>query len=418
MRIGLGLGPRMEMRPVQKLSAEQRAELRHEQAVRLGDSAGDLRRDTPFSPDAMYDNMVAQLAGRIRGEQLRTVVDRFLRLPGVKNSIFKHRFDIAKNSPGAAREIITGSYYPVGGHFSLQAGSTSLVTEYVAEAVYRDAMQEPGRLREELTVLEDEIRRGSRVNMERRREMQRALEIADDLRGHAEQFGELLEQVIMRLPGDNGVFLLQQFAQDTLILERLAPALAQRTLDRFASRFMQITKKEKPENLREAFLNIVGEYILVSLGILTSSLFELRQGEVETDELELARDRLKDEGVDLNRVMNHWGLKQNGVFFWNRWAVVGFRQDQFTDEMVRGFITEIVRQEAERILATAHFDRLFAEAKSVAIKAGGKVEERQAAYDQMREILVAALKQSSVQSLLRELMSGPWFERLVEFMRR
>lgn len=179
---------------------------------------------------------------------------------------------------------------------------------------------------------------------------------------------------------------------------------------------MQINKRSTAEEYREAFLNVISEYVLVSIGILTPELFRLNRSHVESDEYENARDNLRDDGIDLDRLMDHWGLTRQGTFFWNRWSVRGMRPSYATDEMVREFMTDIIRQSGDEILAAVGYGSWFARVKGIVVNAGMNPESRQRAQEELREILIATVDNDRVHQTLVRLMQGPWFEKLQAFM--
>jgi hypothetical protein len=180
-----------------------------------------------------------------------------------------------------------------------------------------------------------------------------------------------------------------------------------------------------------AFLNVVGEYVLVSMGVIRPEIMALRKGHVDGVAVGIVRDSLQAKGRDLSSLLQKYKLKEAGPLFWYRYTPAYERPGREVDGLLRDFITVGVRTEKTRVLAATDYPTLFAEAKEIAHAEGesfpveddqeddaGGNEEEEARRYQLRSLLDRHLRTAQCEAEIRELIKSTWFPALNGFLRQ
>lgn len=125
--MSLGLSQSMEQRltQIQKLSPEQRLELRQKQAVHFAESLNRLRDEGPASDEDMLEATIGQITTRIPLPKIAEAVNQLLGTSAARQAIMKYRHGLARKDPDILRAIVSDMYYPPGGLVEWADGSTA-----------------------------------------------------------------------------------------------------------------------------------------------------------------------------------------------------------------------------------------------------------------------------------------------------
>ena len=114
--------------------------------------------------------------------------------------------------------------------------------------------------------------------------------------------------------------------------------------ERLLKRFAAMLEKSSPDTrnidrLRVPFVNILGEYALMGLGIISPDLFRVVRASVDE------KNPTIEEAGTVRTLLDRFGLRSE-AFFYSRYAIQGVRPSAATDDFIRDFITSIPRKDA------------------------------------------------------------------------
>lgn len=418
--MGLDQRQMLEQRQEQRLSTAQRQEMRQEMAAQMGgDLQGHFKEDSPDRPERSYDTVIVKLAALAIDEQTRKAIEDLMLDKHIKASMLDNPVVYASGNLRKIPEVIgKGIFAKFGGNFPIHDTDSATTTR----AWFLDAIQNPVAVQDKIDsqerALSGDIGREIAGEGAARalNEMKNAITVVDQLRAHIETFRVIMEMLMQH--SIDGEMILQQFFRDRLAFERFAPVVSERLQHRFTTRALQLTKNEGPKSLHYTTLNTVGEYTLLSLGVIAPALFVRMAGEVDEEAYQTAREVLQGEGVDLDEQMRRWKLHQEGTFFYHRYAIKSEKPTKITDELIRQFITETVRKDMQNVLDALEYDRSFFPRikTSVHEEHDRSVAGRKNAHDDVREAMITAFGSQKFKDYLRKMIAGPWYEKLNIFM--
>lgn len=213
------------------------------------------------------------------------------------------------------------------------------------------------------------------------------------------------------IKNQEGLPVVHDFIKESAVLDKLDFYLSERIQNRFYSRFKQITKGQKSDIYKTAFLNTVGEYVLVSMGIISPELFSLKKGYFGDDQYNDLKTKLTEDGIDIERLFSYYSLKGPGTIFVNRWNTVEAEPGRITDEKIREFITETVRKNEDAVLEIFNYENFFEEAKDISI-AAKNIEERKDMEIKLKELLQKRFEKKEAKDKLIELIKNKWYPKL------
>jgi len=232
----------------------------------------------------------------------------------------------------------------------------------------------------------------------------------------------------LREPSREG--LLCGFLREHVVLSKLDYVLSLRIQKRFASRFDDAGKNAQARHFQDAMINSIGEFVLVSLGIITPEIFHLQSFEFDEvaeafaqqsfDDCDEDNDELPENvrGFEFSRWMKRYYLKSEGRIFWNRWAMAGRKPTRYTDQLVRDFIRQTVAKHADQLLETINFPEVFKRCKEINAEATESDDDDEDATEALLgEVLADALDADSFREVLQAHMRGDWYQKLQMFWR-
>lgn len=118
--------------------------------------------------------------------------------------------------------------------------------------------------------------------------------------------------------------LLTTFFREAAVLASLDWELSDRISCRFVTRFANLKINSPGHEYRDAMVNTISEFLMVSMGVLDPSLFQKMKGEVKELDVLLADQHVDDRtdgDVSLVESLRKYQLKEKGPIYWCRWAV-------------------------------------------------------------------------------------------------
>ncbi len=424
MRLSLGASLQLiqTQKQLQKLTAEQRLEMRQEQIHKLGESIINLLESGQLSPSNQYDAMVKRVLPLVKGEELREMLGQYANNAHFKRAALERPNAFALPTEGALNEFALRAFHSFHeGAFELECpveGSDKLEsrTVNITQKQLRDALEDPAKALKELEEFKGLVDIAPDKAMARRHmhDLRDAIDVATLLKPHIKGVSSSFD-LLSRLKDSEGT-PFKDFFRDLVVLPRISFLVSERMMMRFSDRFRQMGKNSKQSEYEIPFGNTVADYALVSMGVVSPQLFALKSqsfDEIAYNDMKLL---LKEDGHDLDALMKHYRLQIEGTFYWNRWAVQGRRQTRITDEWVREFSTKTVRAELPDILDAADFDDVFREAKQIVEANGKSVEGCKQTDEQLRELLLTTFTDDGFKEFLVGKIKGPWYAKMMEML--
>jgi len=379
--MGLSMNQTIDQRTMQKMSMEQHLGLRiHELEGIFFESVGD--------PKDILRDVVRYAAQAIPGGELRDLVVQICTDDIFLNKLlqFDDKAEMLLNKSIAEKFVISYIWHGYEGKFEIEEDGKVRIIEVDIidlEKAYFDkdysliiAEQECGcnklyddvnKMRQYLNVnreslskekvakLNDEIELNASLLLELKKEFfahSRALKIAGNLRDSIESVSQILQYIISL--NKDGIRPVKSFLEDYNLIQGYRFFVSDRMERRFAHRFSQITKRSKAVDFESAFLNSIGEYLLVGIGVIDSEIFQL--GKLDVD---LLVGRAGAIGSEIKKKMGRVNLSSTGVIFFNRWKTLNRKPSILTDKLVRDFLTKRLREDREELLAIFGYEDFF-----------------------------------------------------------
>ncbi len=413
MRFELGLRQTTEQKLHHRLSPEQKIELKQ----RLALSLETVRDDTPVDPENLLNLVLQEIINQETDEQLKNGFAELYGDEHFREMILTQSDTLLRPKEKSLRDFaILYLHESHGGSFTIEEEGTK--RQYnVRAANLIDYIDDPKEAEKEIARMEDLIR---------------SKRIADDS-GLIREHGELLDaRMVGEAAADSvitletalryslqkmvrGEPLLRSFLEDYHVLKKLDFVLSDRLMNRFASDLIRAREDDRAQRFENALLNRVGEYTLMSMGIIDPKIFTLQHHEIDqVERSRLAKD-LQAEGLNLQRLEEKYNLQSSGTLFWNRYAIAGQKPDRVTDDTLRDFITETVRRDSEKILQALDWNTLFSKIQSDIADMKKQGSDKESIKDYLRQSCAELLSEEKFSSVLKELIKGPWHEALKIF---
>lgn len=413
----MSMGMSMNFGMSQSMSMNQSLEMRVEQIQNVAAAiAGSL---VPPSKEVDWPAVVEQVASqfsRVYRDQMRTA------LLTLTPDYFSNAQKVALQEPQAAESVahkyvFRESIQKNGGGIAYTLeGNNAETFVHVREANFFDALTKPDELTEAATRLESLIGNSGANDqglLEQINEYRDAL-IAANLLGT--QFNDLTSLVrsAEKVTGDDGRPVIPFFFRDVELLKDLSFLVSDRLIRRFASRFAQVSPRAKEGEHGIAFCNVISEYLLMSMGILTEDLFSLKKGDLDAEEFEELKDTLKNDfGVDADELAAKFNINA-GPYFFNRYSVAGVKHTKITDGYIRSFITAGCRQYMPQLLVAGHFSDLLAATQNVNTE-NKDYAERKAA---LRELAVGHFENPKICDGLQQVVRNDLYPMFVKLRQK
>ncbi|TSC80560.1 MAG: hypothetical protein G01um101425_214 [Candidatus Peregrinibacteria bacterium Gr01-1014_25] len=420
MSMGMSMGQRLEQRQV--LTTAQRMELRMELAQRMGLSMRQLLEDGPCATDEQYEQMVETLAQTAsqqgKTEHIDTLRQGLLN-PSIREQLLANRTAVSLPSQQIYQRVAALALFAAcEGNVEVEAENGGTHTLRTTQGKYLQAWENPAKLekdmRENIDLLNAMKGQDSQGIVQEIGENRAALDIHSVLDPHVRIITKILS--LASSIGDGTSRPFQEYFRDVVVLEKLLPIISERMQARFASGYMKMSRRDSAEMHAVQLLNTIGEYVLVSMGIVAPELFILKRGTVNEIAVADLREAAMDQQRDIDALLQKHRFQTQGVFFGNRWHVQGKRLSGRTDESVRSFITDTIRDQREEVLAAVDFPQFLDEARGIVGAVGSRIEDRKDADHELRLLLTRTLESDAVKTVLLKHIRGAWYGKLHKFM--
>lgn len=417
MSMGMGLEQRVEM------SMTHVIKMRLNMVATLRDELQSLLNDGEFSPNNRYDEIVQRVVSHTK-QDYREWMTGLLMNASVKKQMLDSPLAMARPTEEKLQKKIVDVLYSeaeMAGGFCLEEGGQEVERPTTRDLLVQ-AFLKPDWLQKEIDDILTIIKSGSGPGaFQELKEMENAQKVQTAFAPYAQQLLQSLMLAFTTKEGNDDLILMN-FFRDLVILEKLLFLESDRIQKRFASRFSKVNSKTKPDECELPMLNVIGEYTLVSVGIVAPEVFNLRHASLDAEAVELAQLDADAEGVNLKGMMKKHGLKDSGHLFWHRYAIQGMRPTVKTDNAVNEFITDTLRRERTKLLESVEYPVLFERVKEINAEpfdedkndteAAAKIAKNGA----LRQVLVDHLRKPEFRKVILQLASTDWFSRLGRFM--
>ena len=159
---------------------------------------------------------------------------------------------------------------------------------------------------------------------------------------------------------------IQDFIEETSFLKRFKLFESERLVKRFTRRCEDVRKTSRPDQFKAEFMNTMGEFLLISFGVISKNMFTLRKGgEIDEDMMGHFKQIIEDSGGDFKKIAKRYDLSTKAGFFYQRWSAIDRKPSASTDIAVRRFLFKTVRKDEKELLSAADFDSIAEEVKNV-----------------------------------------------------
>ena len=414
----------------QKLSPEQRLEAKQSLSLKMSQDLSEIMNKTYGNKEDILKKVIDDSIENITDDQLKQGLSLMFNDTKLVNEIVEHRGNLMMLNKENLLDL-TGDYLYNSNEGVFETGSEE-----------KDIKQNDGTFQEKQTVLDklnkgtfnEALLRGERLKKETEKleeiykqykddssykhlpleilENKKALNLIENSISQIETIKNACFYVLTLKNKDGSS--AHDLVKEMVILDKLMMTLSERIQKRFSARFSSITEKSKSDNNKVAFLNTVGEYVLVAMGIISPELFDLRKGYLEEEEYKDLKQKLLKDDVDIDKIFSYYKLSGPGTIFVNRWKTIGIKPCKITDEKIREFITETAGKDGDEILKAIGFDDFFEEIKRINIDAK-TVEERKDMQIELRKVLQNKFEEEKTKEVLLRLIKEKWYSKLDMF---
>jgi len=362
---------KLEMRPSLSLRAEQRQNLKLEQAAkiemvqRLNLEIKNVRGEIHESPEDMVGDVMRKVIGGApepinqaaeqlfgSGDQQHILLNDVTRLVQPTDS----------NLSAFAIDYLYKTQRDNNNCFTITDAEnknpperTEISFDYFNRAMRKDKMFD-----DEYSILEQQVKAVGATSdvtatLAAMREMRNAKFVAQQLSEAGSNIAGLMRYLLNE--NVDGEPLLSNFLTDAYLLGKLDFLASERLLKRFSRHFADKPPKEI-RDVREydlTFLNSTGEFVLISMGIISPSIFTLQKAQVDDLSVNEICEEAKADRIDLRGILAKNGFSTRGTIFWNRYHTPDMKPTAITDEKIREFITRTVRKDADALLEAAGY---------------------------------------------------------------
>lgn len=416
-----------------ELQSQQKMELRtelHEELIQQMQTQLEVLLDAGYdNPNDLFDKNIETVIDAIPDAQLKEVAQAQFKDLRLRLALLDYSADFCRFSTKTVVNFTNNFIFDINNGVFPGINKDEKGNEVVdwlrplkpKRDTYQRALVKPEAVEQEIQELNNLVRQQGTVKpgtMAYINELTEALRIKELYGPVINNATYVLGRVLTQRDQKNRPVLLD-FLQELTVLKKLNFIFSERIQKRFVKKFFRINKNSKQEGFKHDFLNTIGEYVMVGMGVVEPDLFSRQQADLNDEYYLQAKDSLGKLGVDLDKLLDYYDLQGSGTIFWNRWAVKGQKLGFITDELVRDFITQTVRADGEEILTAVDFDNFFAHAKLLITEGQKKSkEERESLSNEIAELLVKTLDKTEVNKTLIELIKNKWYNKLDIFYKK
>lgn len=411
------------------LSAEERMELRVQLAGRLGKAIGDLLHRSNDTPEKLYDQLVARIAeiltAMLQNKTLGIgVAERLSMIYVKKRSLQQKLFHAMPRVRDRYREFATDCLYDeseLAGGFYLEGAPLKKLT--TTRATLRSAVLTPHQVTSSIAFQEEQVRMRAQTkadttsNMMMIDEATHARQIAAAHGPRIDNLADIYTQAVSPVTDvvkGEGVRIFHQFFRDLVVHERLSLLVAESMQRAFGDAVLRSQARE--EDVRRALLNVLGEYVLAGMGIITQAQYKRQsprkhalKEDVHTQWKLLATDGEEREIIDA------WEA-DGGALYLPKWNTSGHiaKQIIITRRQSQAFLQQTVERDAVKLCDIIDMDKLTERAEQIVKAKGAKVVKRV----MLEELLADTLEDERVAKALEQRIRGTWYDALHVFLER
>ncbi len=407
----LSLSPRLKaetsLKTEQKLDHSLSIDLKQQIANLLSLELGGFQSDLVGNPTDILTELIRTVIAKAPNEKMRTALAEIFSDKLLTEAVLAQYENLVFPNPEIISGVVVDYLFRVHeGRFSYegrQEDSLELSTgnvELDRDAWIR-ATKDPGALEKERDIIIQVMNRPNNPNQDiegakmRIDQINDALAIASLSREHIEALTHGLTYLFEQRD-EKGEKTVPTFIKEYSILNKMNQDVADRILKRFAANFLG-SRQRTPEQMQNAFLNTISEFSLVSMGIISREIFVTEGADLDPKIYNFMKKQAEEVGVNLDLLMDRYGLKKTGRIIWNRWATLKTAPSIEMDNTIREFTTVTLRRSSREILNAANYEDFFGE-----LKEGLK-----------KEVGQKASKSSFVMGMLTDKLSDPEFKNFL-----
>lgn len=326
----------------------------------------------PGDPKIRISSIIEQILASITSVQLRTAVTEFVRsCNDLDKALVDSRELLAVASPDRVKQFIVEHIFrsnTENGRF-IHAKQDGIATTDDLPKTRVDhflkAYFEPKKFKVATEVYHQMLQgsRGNVYSVDEYSEMVVATNMVTEIRSLLDT-ACLVMQYIFQVKSTDGSPILQSYLRDLVILENLRFLLSERLLKRYVNRFKKLPASARHQDYEEMILNTIAEFTLLSMGIISPNIFELKRVPRDTEQYQGVVESLKKIGVDLDSLMKRYRLSTTVDIIWfSRYSTAKVRSCATSETVVRTFITDTVRADRVALLEAVEYEHLFGRIK-------------------------------------------------------
>ena len=439
----MGMGLHLSQSLQQSLSAEQRLEQTLQLLIRMDQAVEYLFGEGRDSPHKVLQASISSTLSHIREPELCAAVELALSDPALRDRVLRSPESLAIPDLQRVKQVVQDYYFElanVSGGFTFPtldehgAESGASYTAMIQKRWYSLAFQyAPDPHCKNPNSIESAIRKNTETVrslhadaggdgtlrldglVQEIVEAQQALGIRSNWAEPVKKHSLLLLHALL-LKDELGEPLLGGCIRDLAVMRKLRFGISERLQNHFISHCHSISDRDSAQMHENGFLNVVGEYVLLSMGIVRPEIFALQRGKISEQAYLSAKETLAEQGLDIDQLCKHYKLSPCGSIFWNRYSVVGQRPSRLTDELVNRFLTETVREKRGEVLTAANYGNVVEQVKQLKGEHRSQRKDLRADLDlALRELFVDTLTGEAFSTVLLDNIRGPWYEKLAIF---
>jgi hypothetical protein len=405
MQIGISLSMHVQ----QQLSFKLSQTLQQQMIIAITN----LRSKGGFNEESTYDLVIDEAIRLFTPASLHEALQTICKDEKFRKIALANRLDLSKADPNALSSIVVRYLFATTQGEVNYTANDKREHHKIAQAIFVDAFLNPQKIHDEISNIESiqktNPENASSEGIRHIAENKAALAVAEKYRETHQVMLHALK-ALFAVKGPGGKSMLREFFLEAFVLHKFTVLLPHRIARRFVKRFTEIRIREtswSPRS-RDAFLNSVGEFVLVCMGIISPTVFVMKKGRVDTELIE----ELEEAGFNASEYLKSMNLSPTGCFFWNRWHTLNKRPSYITDDLIRSFITQTVRADSATLLRVVDFEKTFQELKDISRANDLDDDEKEEAC---AEVMIKTLTDDKFIEVLVERIKSSWMQKLTIF---
>lgn len=428
--MSMGMSMRVTMTQAQRLELS----LEHKQAMLLAcqqkvhDSIENLRAeigiDSGTVARGVFEGVALLAADQVRDATVREALSALLTDPGNQAYMVKYAGNLTSamnaRDPSfldfAGQAVVDGLDKDSNGQIVLPGEKSS---RGVSRGRVIAALVDPEAVRESLkeeTELAKEMKDSGQDPEGLLREISEkngALEVAKFVAPYQRTMAALLK-LSFCIKDEEGQPILRNFFREVDLLKSLDWDLSERISKRFVARFGSLRSSSSGHEYRDAMMNTIGEFVMVSLGVLDPSLFKRMRGEVKEMDVLFTDQNVDDTSngkVSVVATMKKLSLRQSGTIYWCRWAIPGVKLSRHSDEAIRGLLRDVIGVDKDKTLTAMGYDAFVKDLREIK-RSNNKSDALALFADRLQDTLA----RDEFRAYLIDRCTRSWYPALKQFL--